>query len=206
MLEALLRAVIPLFVAVDPFGLLPIYLGISAEQPQRHRTLPLVLAVATALAVSFFAAGPAVLRFLSIRPADFRIAGGLLLVLIAIREIFAPKASAAGRSADDGPGHASPEPPLVPLATPLIVGPAVLTTGLALTPAVGLGITSAAFLLVMLATAGVLYGGSWLTRHVRAGIWAMLSKIVCILLAAIGVAFVREGLAEWTASGVFGGH
>ena len=185
---------IPLFVAVDPFAVLPTFVGITAGQtsPDRRRTIWMAVSSATLLATAFFAGGQWLLRFLSVEVGDFRIAGGVLLLLIAVREIFLPKASAAGSAASE---HTA-ELAIVPLAIPLIVGPAVLTTGLALVDLYGYPMTLAAFLSIMAILVALLSAGGWLITHVRAGLWAAMSKIVGILLAAIAVAFIRQGLAD----------
>lgn len=197
MLRSFLVCFIPLFVAVDPFGVLPLYVGLTASQTPRQRrtTLTVALGAATILAVLFFAAGHLLLRYLSVEVADFRIAGGILLLLIAIREIFAPKSSTIG-PANPTESEAEAELGLVPLAIPLIVGPAVLATGLTLVDSSGYWTTTLAFLLVMVILAAILVSAHRLMGYVRMGIWVAMSKIVSILLAAIAVSFIRDGVAR----------
>lgn len=184
---------IPLFVAVDPFGVLPTFLAITGPQTpaQRRKTVVTAVMVACAMALVFFAAGRVILRFLNVEVADFRIAGGFLLLVIAVREIFTPKSSSVGAVSEGGP-----EPAIVPLAIPLIVGPAVLTTGLALSETPGYWFTAAAFLSVILIMLVMLSAAHKFTRQIRPGTWAALSKIVSILLAAIGVSYIRQGIFE----------
>ncbi len=186
-LEHFLVTFIPLFVALDPIGLVPIYLGMAQGTPRNRRNLVANEAVGTALliAVGFLFLGRFIFHSLGITDSDFRIAGGLILFGLAAQDILHSDRRNADANTDFG---------VVPLGMPLIAGPAMLTTLLTLTNSAGLTMTLIALLsnlllvLFALRTATVfetLFG----LRAMRA-----CSKIVALLLAAIAVNLVRLGL------------
>src|SRR5687767_15103930 len=119
------EAFIPLFVAIDPFGMVPIFLAVTAAMTpaQRRRVTFEAVGAATIIALSFMLLGHAIFRFLYITEDDFRIAGGILLLVLAIMDLLIP-----GKPAVDEPQIVG----IVPLAMPLIAGPATLTTVLVL--------------------------------------------------------------------------
>src|SRR5688572_15244717 len=80
------EAFIPLFVAIDPFGMVPIFLAVTAAMTpaQRRRVTFEAVGAATIIALSFMLLGHAIFRFLYITEDDFRIAGGILLLVLAI--------------------------------------------------------------------------------------------------------------------------
>ena len=186
-LEHFLVAFIPLFVALDPIGLVPIYLGMAQGTPRDRRNLVVNEAVGTALliAIGFLFLGRFIFHSLGINDSDFRIAGGLILFGLAAQDILHSDRRNADAQTDFG---------VVPLGMPLIAGPAMLTALLTLTDSSGLLLTVVALLinllLVLLALrAAALFEALLGLRAMRA-----FSKIVALLLAAIAVNLVRRGL------------
>jgi multiple antibiotic resistance protein len=118
MMKTWLLAFIPIFVAVDAIGILPIFISLTSGLKKKDKTRIVVQSVITALclAVSFIFLGTAVFKFLNITIADFMIAGGAILFCIAIRDILV-----------QGKVNKLPLKELgaVPIGTPLLVGPAV---------------------------------------------------------------------------------
>jgi len=113
---------VPLFVAVDAVGVLPMYLGLTVGlDPSKHRrVLYQSVVTAAAVALAFLVAGKALLSLLGITVADFMIAGGIVLFVISVTDLFTTEKTQ--RRVDvDSLGA-------VPLGVPLITGPAVLTT------------------------------------------------------------------------------
>lgn len=138
MLERLAVAFVSLFVAVDVVGVLPFYLGLASTlaEPERRRVVAEATLTAGGIGVGFLVVGDASLRVPGVSGADFQVAGGLLLLVLSIYDLLHPVAPLRQLGARIG---------VVPLGTPMIVGPAVLTTLLALARTEGYGIALAAF-------------------------------------------------------------
>jgi len=181
---------VPLFFAMDAVGNLPIFLALTQEIGATRRRQTVNLATLTALGVGlgFVAIGKAIFSLLGIEVADFLIAGGIILLILAVRYLITGKiVETQDLSASDMVG-------VVPLGTPLVVGPAVLASLLSLTGQYRIAIVLSSFIL-NLAIQWVLFRQA--TRIVdflgRTGVNAV-SKIVMLLLAAIAVKMIREGV------------
>ncbi len=121
-LSDLLLAFTAQFVALDIVGTLPMFIAITRDMDSaaRRRIVDQSLLVAFSVALLFLLAGPLVLRSLEIKFYDFRIAGGLILLLVSLADLVGGP-GAVHQSASGSTG-------VVPLAVPLITGPGVLTT------------------------------------------------------------------------------
>ena len=178
---------IPIFVAMDVGGLAPVYLSLTKGLSPQDRKRVNWQALSTALVISliFIGVGRFIFDVLGITSADFEIAGGLLLLVLAIAEILQLGAHDPVPDAHVGP---------VPLGTPLIVGPAVLTSLIILIDQRGYAVTLLA-LLVNLAIVAVAFRQS--QRLVQAigedGLRAA-SRVVGLFLAAIAVSMIRRGI------------
>ena len=125
-METLWATAITLFFIMDPLGNVPIFL-IVLERVAEHRRRYIILReliIALIVMLLFLFAGPAMLRTLGISPEAVAIAGGLVLLIIAIRMIFPLRGSSVMGDDDEDNG----EPLLVPLAIPLLAGPSLLAT------------------------------------------------------------------------------
>ena len=125
-METLWATAITLFLIMDPLGNVPIFL-VVLEHVAEHRRRYIILReliIALIVMLLFLFAGPAMLRTLGISPEAVAIAGGLVLLIIAIRMIFPLRGSSV--MGDDDEDHG--EPLLVPLAIPLLTGPSLLAT------------------------------------------------------------------------------
>ncbi|MBL0057809.1 MAG: MarC family protein [Elusimicrobia bacterium] len=178
---------IPLFVAIDIFGTVPIFLGMMGGVERSRRRKITLQAVLTAFGISllFLVAGRTIFRLLGITADDFRIGGGLVLLVLAISDLLFSKKT--GRDPDESAG-------VVPLGTPLIIGPAALTTILMLMDHHGgtwtLLSLGANLSLVWLA----LTFATPLARFFHPAGLKALSKVVHIFLAAIAVMMIRLGV------------
>jgi len=188
--EKFLKAFIPLFVAIDPIGLAAIFLALGSGVPAERRRKIANQAAWTGggVALLFLLLGQTIFAALGITTTDFQVAGGLILFVIAARDIVQSAAAEPQKLADDFG--------VVPLGMPLIAGPASITTLILLAQTLGIPITLLALavnlVLVVLAFAYSAKIGSWIgATGMRA-----ISKIISLLLAAIAVNMVRQGLAE----------
>jgi len=194
MLHEVLLAFIPLFVAVDAIGLLPLYIGITHELSGGVKRQIIVRSMVTALvlALAFIVFGRAIFRFLGITMGDFMVAGGFILFVIAILDIINPtKRRRAPVAAEVG---------AVPLGTPLIAGPAVLTTSLMLLAQYGIVPTVIAVVINIL-LAGVIFSGAGVIIHlIGANGSRALAKVMALILAAFAVMMIRQGISSFLAS------
>ena len=119
-----LTGIITLFLVMDAFGNMPIVAGLlDRVAPDRRRTvIARESVVALVLLLVFLLVGPKLLGLLGIDQPALRVAGGVVLLLIALRMLFPQKGGVMGESDTDG------EPLIVPIATPLIAGPSAIAT------------------------------------------------------------------------------
>jgi len=180
---------IPLFVAIDPFGMVPIFLGVTdrLDERQRRRVTFEAVCAATAITIGFMLLGRATFAFLGISGDDFKIAGGLILLVYAILDLLGPP----GKPAVDENYMVG----IVPLAMPLIAGPALLTSVLVLHERYGWAPTVLGLAVNFLILLAVMLGATRISRRVGVNTIRAFSKIVMVLLAAIAVNYIRSGLA-----------
>ena len=189
-LKVYFLAFVPIFVAVDPLGMIPAYLGLTHRMRPADRNTLVRNATLTALAVAiiFLWVGRMVFRWLGITISDFLVAGGAVLFIISIRDLLLSYGKGSDLP-DKGVG-------IVPLAVPLMVGPAVLTTSLVLLGSFGFLPTLASIVVNLLLCAGVLHFSPWITKVLGEAGSNTISKLANLLLAAIGVMLMRRGLLE----------
>ena len=186
-LEHFWLAFIPIFVAVDPIGVLPVFVSLTygLDAQQKRKIIFLSLLTALGLALGFIFLGKAIFQVLGITVGDFMIAGGAILFCISIMDLFIP-----------GKQHRLPPHELgaVPIGTPLVVGPAVLTTSLIMMDTHGLAVTAVAVFINILLVGIVFWFFDALLKILGHAGARVLSKIVSLLLAAIAVMMIRKGI------------
>lgn len=185
-----LLAFVPLFVAMDPMGSLPIVLGIigGSPRPERIRIINLALTTALALGFSFLFVGRVTLHFLDIKVDHFAIAGGLILLILAIKDLVGQ--SPAAQEVPDKAEMLA----VVPIGTPLTAGPGTLATLLVLADRYPVSIIAAAYVAnVAIAWVVFVFGDGIAAVLGRGGMQA-LSKIAALVLGAIAVRLIVEGV------------
>ncbi|MEI8138320.1 MAG: MarC family protein [bacterium] len=182
---------VPLFVAVDAVGVLPMFLALTEgiDQQKLRKVIWQSLITGTLVAIVFVMIGKAVFQLLGITTSDFMVAGGVLLFAISLRDLLVSNK------------HPDPEDPdslgAVPVGVPLIVGPAVLTTILLLVDQYGIIPTISAAIMNILLAGIVFHFAGFITSLLgRAGTKAV-SKLASLLLAAIAVMMVRKGIIQF---------
>lgn len=184
-------AFIPVFVAVDAIGNIPIFVSLVEGTSKKGKQKIIIdsVTIATVVSVLFLLIGKWILRFIGITIADFQIAGGILLFVIAVR-LLLPGSSkivlSNGHEKDIG---------VFPLGMPLITGPAVLTTTLIMLDSFGFAYTLASLALNMFIVWVTLVKADSIIKYMGPGGTRAFSKIMYILLAAIAVMMVRRGIA-----------
>ena len=186
---------IPLFVAVDAIGVLPMFISFTEglNKIQKRRIVLQSLVTAFLIGVVFLFIGKWIFRILGVLVADFKIAGGTVLLAISLSDIL--RHDKARRIPSDTVGA-------VPIGTPLVVGPAVLTTMIILLDTYGIRPTIVSFI-VDFAIVWLIftYAGAITKIFGKAGSKA-LSKIASLLLAAIAVMMMRKGIIETIAQAI----
>src|SRR5450432_1592751 len=179
-------AFVPIFVAIDAIGMVAIFIGLGAGVDEKRRKQEALIGIGTALAISvgFVFLGKLIFKALGITVADFQVAGRLLLLTFAVRDLLDLGGGKKPTSEDFG---------VVPLGMPLIAGPALLTALLVLTDSVGAAFTLLSLILNLLIVAVVFCYADRLTKWLgKQGIKGV-SKLVSLLLAAIAVSLIRRG-------------
>ncbi|GAB4535885.1 MAG: MarC family protein [Thermodesulfovibrionia bacterium] len=178
---------IPIFVAIDIFGILPIFTAMTAGISDVEKRTIVRQSTITALIVSilFVAIGEAVFNILGITVDDFKIGGGLLLLVLAIIELIKPSRQVRGHDEPIG---------IVPIGVPLIVGPAVLTTLIVLIGHYGVILTLISLFINLLIVWIVLNSATRMTRFIGMDGILAISKVMALLLAAIAVMMIRRGI------------
>jgi multiple antibiotic resistance protein len=189
MLRNIVLSFIPLFVAVDAIGVLPILASLTQGLTTRERSRIILESMITAacLALGFVLVGKLVFRLLGITLGDFMIAGGTILFCIAIIDIINPTKQRRAPGEDFG---------VVPLGTPLIAGPALLTTSILMVSQHGLAATVISVLANIVLAGAIFRSSAALTRVLGDAGAKALSKVSSLFLAAIAVMLIRKGLAE----------
>jgi multiple antibiotic resistance protein len=186
-ISTFLQAFIPLFVAIDPIGLAAIFLGvgIGVDSATKQRIAWQGTLTGGGVALAFLFLGQNMFAVLGISVSDFQIAGGLILFILAARDLVQPASHPTQLPAGFG---------VVPLGMPLIAGPALITTLLLLARTIGLLVTLAALVVNLAILAVCLAYSDWLGRKIGGVGLTAISKLISMLLAAIAVAMVRRGL------------
>jgi multiple antibiotic resistance protein len=187
-LQPFVLAFIPLFVAIDALGILPLYLSMTEtlDLAPRRRLLRQAVVTAGVIAVAFVYGGKLLFQVMGITEHDFRIAGGILLLIMSTTDLLFSQPERR-RKPDSTLG-------IVPLGTPLIIGPAALATLLICVDNHGYLVTIAALAANLAIAWAVLHYSDHLLRLLGAPVTRACSKVASLLLAAIGVMMIRLGV------------
>ncbi|SFR10798.1 MarC family protein [Poseidonocella sedimentorum] len=187
-----------LFVVIDPVGLAPVFVALTRDTDAAHRRRVALRACAVAAVVlsAFALAGEAILEFIGISMPAFQIAGGILLFITALDMLFERRTKRREDRADDDD---FPDPSVFPLAIPLIAGPGAIASIILLAGQTDGALNFILVLLVMLAVIGLA-----LAFFIAAGLLerllghvgiTVITRVLGMLLAALSVQFVLDGLA-----------
>lgn len=201
MIELFVSSLITFFVVIDPPGCAPIYAGLTGGEPAAARRAMAVRAVVVAAAILLVFAlfGENLLRALGISLASFRISGGIMLFLIALEMVFEKRTQRREDRAQkiiDTPQVEDVS--IFPMAMPMIAGPGSIASVMLLMGNAE-GIESAAVVLAALATILLLtllalLAAGPMMRVLGAKIEAVITRLLGVLLAALAVQFVIDGL------------
>jgi multiple antibiotic resistance protein len=198
--EFLLTSFVALFIIIDPIGLTPVFIAITQGMDDTlRRKVALRSVLVSAFVISLFiVGGETVLGFIGISMPAFRIAGGILLFLTALDMLFQRRSK---RRENQTEQELVDDPSVFPLAIPLIIGPGAIATVILIAGAKpGLvGVASTGFITALvLVTVFVFFSAASRIEKLlgKTGI-DVLTRLLGMLLAALSVQFVIEGLIEF---------
>lgn len=184
-------AALQLFIITDPLGNLPIFFILTKRESNQKRRDVFLTAVIAAfiLLLLFTLAGGWILLLFHISMSDFKIAGGGLLFVISILLL-------VRGSWFESNGEESTRSGVVPLACPILVGPGAITTAMVQVGIYGTNITLIAIAINFLVSFIILYFGNQILKFIGDVGSEIISRTMLILIAAMGVNFVRQGILE----------
>ena len=202
MIELFVSSLITFFVVIDPPGCAPIYAGLSSgASPLQRRSMAIrAVGVASAILFVFALFGEKLLHGLGISLASFRIAGGIMLFLIALEMVFEKRTQRReDRAAEVAADPEVEDVSIFPMAMPMIAGPgSIATVMLLMARTNGLEATLvvlAAMVTILLLTLLALLAAGPLMRLLGTRIEAVITRLLGVLLAALAVQFVLDGLS-----------
>ncbi|MCX8125868.1 MAG: MarC family protein [Dehalococcoidia bacterium] len=183
---------VPLFVAMDVIGVLPIMISLTANlsRPQFDRMVRYAIFSALGLGLAFLALGKGIFTLMGIEVRDFLIGGGIILFLISAKDLVTGKILEADLASE------APLVGAVPIGIPLIVGPAVLTTLLLLMDQYSIIAVLISFIVNLAIAWAVITQMQKIVRFLGNGGVKVVSKVAALLLAAIAVKMIRQGILD----------
>ncbi len=189
----LLSTFVTLWVILDPPGLLPVFIGLTRTmtKKERHQASLRASLVALGVIAAFAVFGKAILRYLQISVEALQVSGGLLLLLVALQLLMGEQDQV------DETKVRPVDVAIVPLGTPLLAGPgAIVAMMVAVQGADGIDyvIVGAALVIAMVAVFLFLRFASGIHRVLRDAGTILLTRIAGVLLAAIAVQMMADGV------------
>ena len=202
MIELYISSLITFFVVIDPPGCAPIYAGLSASASAAQKRAMAFRAVGVSAAILFVFAlfGEALLKGLGISLASFRIAGGIMLFLIALEMVFEKRTERReDRAAKVASDPEADDVSIFPMAMPMIAGPgSIASVMLLMSRNSGIersAVVLAAMVTILLLTLVALLAAGPIMRILGAKIEAVITRLLGVLLAALAVQFVLDGVS-----------
>jgi multiple antibiotic resistance protein len=194
-IKASLLAIIPIFVAMDAIGVLPIFISFTEgmEEGARKQVVRASILTGFVVSLSFLAVGKLIFTVIGVTIPDFKVAGGIILLIIAVHDLLFPEKKREIAGGTIG---------VVPMGVPLIVGPAVLTTILISVDAYGYIPTVISLIVNLIFAWWVFSRADLLIRLLGEGGTKGLAKVVSLLLAAIAVMMIRRGIMDMLHGGI----
>lgn len=204
LLDQAIGAFVTLFVVIDPIGLAPIFVAVTAgaAPAERRRIAVAALAIGAFVLTGFGLGGRALLDTIGIGLPAFRISGGIMLFIIALEMLFEKRTERRSKTADESDAVTlQTDPTVFPLATPLIAGPGamaamILLTSEATTPSEHL-VVYGCMALVLLICVPLFLASSLIERVLGQSGVKLVTRLLGVLLGALAVQFVLDGLAAY---------
>ena len=188
-LEGLVAAATLLFFIFDPFASLPMFLALTKDQSERQKisSANRAIMVASLLFVIFAIIGQYILSLFSITDNGFRIAGGIVLLMMAIEVIFGISLTKQGDS----------NVAWVIVATPILTGPGVITTAILLVGRYDILTVLIAGFFALMITWILLRNAVVVVKYLGTNTIDIFSKVMGLLIAAVGVEYIMSGALDY---------
>ena len=186
--QSLIMTFVPLFIVVDALGNLPIVISLTEGtiQKERYRIIHIASVSALVVGLVFLFFGQFILKVLSISVGSFAIAGGIIILILSIKHMLTGKMVEAQREEMIA---------IVPIGTPLVVGPATITSLLVLANQYPLYVVLLSFVLNVVISWGIFMLSGYIVKLIRPAGLKVISKVFSLLLAAIAVNMIVHGLS-----------
>ncbi len=186
-LQSFVLTFVPLFIVIDAVGNLPFIISLSEgmSPPERRKMVHVATITATIVGLAFLFLGQFILNVMGIRVGSFAIAGGIILLVLSIKYM------TTGRMVELIKEEMVA---VVPVGTPLTVGPATITTLLLLATQYSLYMVLLSFALNLLIAWVIFLASNQIVRFIGEGGLKAWSRVFSLLLAAIAVNMIIQGL------------
>jgi multiple antibiotic resistance protein len=190
--QVFFAAFMPLFFAIDAPGILPAFLSVTSEISLVQRRRVVLQATLTAIGVSIFFIylGKFIFKMLAISVADFKVAGGILLLIFAVHDLLFSTGERRKKGTDNSTVG------VVPVGIPLIIGPGVLTTLLISVESFGYSMTFASIVLNLIIVYVIFYYSDLVIKVLTKAGSIAIGKVFNLFLAAISIRLIRSGITE----------
>ena len=203
MIELFTSAFVTLLVIIDPPGCAPIFASLTSGTTSAHRRAMAIRSVAVAWCIMLFFAllGEPLLRTLGISLSAFRLAGGIMLFMIALDMVFERRTERREGRAEELIGTPEADDISVfPMAIPMIAGPGSIATIMLMSARAqgtieGLIVLGALTAVILITLIALLAAGP-LMKFIGAKLEAMITRILGVILAALAVQFILDGLEQ----------
>ena len=197
MLEIFIQTFFLYFIVIDPLGTTPLFLIVTQDMDakQKIKTALSATTIATIILLFFALLGSSLLSYLNISFPAFTIAGGVILFLISIEMLFDKRQ----QRKEENINFSSDRVSVFPLATPLLAGPAGITSVIVSVSDIGNDFTNQAvgmlsLVIVLLITFIIFFVASKSSKIINKKIISVISRVIAIILAGLSVQYILDGL------------
>lgn len=187
----LVKAILVLFVVVDPFGNIPIFMSLTDKmtKTQRRKVFNTATLVGVILLLVFSFAGQEILSIFGISIFSFEVAGGILLLIISIKILISGSLEDMSESPESMGA--------VPIAMPLLVGPGAITTTIFNLQSYGIAVAAISVFIVLLLTWFILRYVDLVYRFLGKTGAIVIARVMALLIAAIAIQYVLVGVTHF---------
>ena len=190
------------FIVIDPLGNTPLFLSITQNMDTNKKIrIALSASIIASIILLFFALlGSSLLSYLNISYPAFTIGGGIILLIIAIEMLFDKRQQRKGEDLDLNSDNVS----VFPLATPIIAGPAAITSVIVSVSDIGTNFTNQtvgmlSLVFVLFLTFIIFFIASKFSKLINKKIIGVISRVVAIILVGLSVQYILEGIKTFLA-------
>ena len=202
MTEIFIQTFFLYFIVIDPLGNTPLFLSITQNMDTNKKIrIALSASIIASIILLFFALlGSSLLSYLNISYPAFTIGGGIILLIIAIEMLFDKRQQRKGEDLDLNSDNVS----VFPLATPIIAGPAAITSVIVSVSDIGTNLTNQtvgmlSLVFVLFLTFIIFFIASKFSKLINNKIIGVISRVVAIILVGLSVQYILDGIKTFLA-------